>query len=324
MKGNLAVVISYHLVDSFISKKIPSPGETVLAEQKVVTMGGKGTTQAYAARLLGAQVEALGRVGDDAVGQTAFAQLEGMGIGTQYLVKDPEHETGHGVVFRDMHGENAITVYQSASDHFAAADFAAALPWLQQCAVCGFQFEVNCDTVLYGLKCAQELGVATFLDPAPVPDQPLPEELFRYVDYIKPNEHEAKMLTGVTVVDVASACKAGQILLEKGVKRAVVVTLGAEGAVLVTADGHWHYPAPDVVAVNTAGAGDSFAGGFVYGLANQEGLHSAMVAGCCLSAVRVTKMENIQKNVAGYQADYAVVKEQYLTKLQKMGFVEPK
>ena len=133
----------------------------------------------------------------------------------------------------------------------------------------------------------------TFLDPAPAAK--LPDDLYPCIDIIKPNETEAGMLTGIEVKDMHSAEAAGRWLLERGAGT-TIITLGAQGAILVTLDIVKHFPAPRVQAVDTTGAGDIFSGSFMSALAGGIPLDEAIRfanAAAALSTTRLGVIESI-------------------------------
>ena len=131
------------------------------------------------------------------------------------------------------------------------------------------------------------MGVETMVDPAPVVE--FDEELYRYITYMKPNEHEASLLSGIQVSDYETAVRAGRILLDKGVNKAVVITMGGSGAVLVERNGEKVFPCAPVPVRDTTSAGDTFAGAFVAGLASGMELSEAVIHAVCIAACAVKR-----------------------------------
>ena len=122
----------------------------------------------------------------------------------------------------------------------------------------------------------------------PAPAQPLPSSLLGGVDLLTPNETEASVLTGITVEEEASAEAAARRLLERGVG-AVIITLGAEGALLVTNDAVHRFLARQVRAVDTTAAGDAFNGALAFGLARGQTLEEAVPFANAVAAYSVTR-----------------------------------
>jgi ribokinase len=150
----------------------------------------------------------------------------------------------------------------------------------------GFQFENNLDAVFYGLRMAHDGGALTFLDPAPA--NTIPEDVYQYVDIIKPNETEASMITGIKVNDISSAESAGRWLVHRGIKTAIV-TLGERGAVLVEANNARHFPAPSVKAIDSTGAGDIFSGVFMSALTSGMAMADAIEYATAAAAISTTR-----------------------------------
>lgn len=288
MENNVFTIGSYAWVSSFYSDVIPDVGETVIANSFSQAGGGKGTTQSYGASFYGCKVKIISRVGDDEPGNMHVSLCKKAGIGTEYINLDPQNMTGRCSIFKNKQGDNCISIFPGASAFLTRADFDRALPWVEQCEIGGFQFEANINTIEYAITKTHFLGVKTFLDPSPMIE--FDYNILKQVTYLKPNEFEASLLTGFDVHNVDSAVTAGQKLLDMGVNEAVIITLGAGGAVLVTRDSFKHYPAPKVKAIDTSSAGDTFAGGFLAGIAQRKGLHEAMLKASVLSSVVVSRL----------------------------------
>ncbi len=134
----------------------------------------------------------------------------------------------------------------------------------------------------------RELGKTVILNPAPASGQ-LPTDWFAHIDYLIPNESEAEALTGLPVTDLDSARRAAERLREWGAGK-VIVTLGAQGALFVSAAGDRHFPANRVNAVDTTAAGDTFVGGFAAGLACGLEEGEAIMRGQRAAALSVTRV----------------------------------
>ena len=158
-------------------------------------------------------------------------------------------------------------------------------------AIVGFQLENDRELVRYGLRKVHDMGIPTFLDPAPAVR--LADEMLRCVDYLKPNETEAGILTGIAVKDVESARDAARWLLDRGVG-AAIVTLGAGGVVLATGTEVEHFPAPQVASVDSTGAGDVFSGDFLAGFAEGLPIAQSIKYGTCAAALSATRIGVIE------------------------------
>jgi len=260
------VVGSANVDFTVAAPRLPAAGETVTGGTLLVNHGGKGANQAVAARRLGAEVRFIGCVGEDGSGREIRAALEAEGIDVAGVAVTREAATGTALIVVDAQGRNQIAVAPGANwrlglEHVRSRqdDFAWA-----HVVVC--QLETPLETLAWTLEEARRRGVVTVLNPAPVRDG-LPD-VWRFVDYVTPNEGEAERLTGIAVRDLRSAAAAGRALRARGAGT-VVVTLGAEGALACTAGGEIPAPAHPVSAVDTTAAGDAFNGALAVALAGR-------------------------------------------------------
>lgn len=253
-----ALVVGSLNMDLLLSvARPPAPGETLLAQRADLHPGGKGGNQAVAASRLGVLVRMVGRVGQDALGDGLLRALQAEGIDTADVLRTDE-ATGMASVSLTPGGENSIIVAQGANALLSAEDIARVPELRFRAKVVVAQLEVPIPTVAAALRRAKALGQATILNPAPAPADGLPGELLADADWIAPNEVEAYALTGEQ-----SPERAATALLAKG-PRAVIITLGAKGALVATGEETRLIPAPKVEAVDTTGAGDTFLGALAY------------------------------------------------------------
>jgi len=284
---HVAVVGSYNVGLFLKGQKLPLRGETVTGDQFYEGGGGKGSNQAIAASRLGADTKFIGRIGADRYGTDALALYQRSGIGTEYITIDDTTHSGISVILIDREGNNLISVVPGANSNLCAADIDKAQSVLTQAAIVGFQLENRLAVVDYAIRKVHTLGVKTLLDPAPA--VPLPESLYACIDYLKPNETEASVLTGIPVIDPESAARAGRWMLDRGT-RCVIVTLGRQGAVLVTGGQTRLLAPPPVTAIDTTGAGDVFSGGFMAALSQGKSIEEAVVFANYAAALSVTRL----------------------------------
>ncbi len=245
----------------------PRPGETLFGTGFDLGFGGKGANQAVAARLCGAQVMMVAKVGDDLFGQATIDNFASFGIDTTHVCIVEGAPTGVAPIFVEPNGQNRIIVVKGANDRLMPADVDAALPDLARAEVIILQFEVPLETVRHTIRLARAHAIRCIVNPAPAVPTTLSE--LSHADYFIPNEVEAELLTGLPVRSEAEASACASALLAQGFRR-VVITLGARGALLADAAGHWIVPPFPVAAADTSGAGDAFIGSFAAFLA--EGL----------------------------------------------------
>jgi len=272
---------------SFRTDRVPAWGETLMGQSFKLGPGGKGSNQAVAAARAGGKVSFISKLGADPFGDMARNLYETEGIDTQFLFRTAS-ATGAAVIIVDAaKGENAIIVVPGACFEVTAAEVDEARGLIAGSSIFVAQLELSLPVVEHGLKLAHALGVPTILNPAPA--RPLPESIYRHIDYITPNETETAALTGVAVATAADAEKAADRFLARGVRNAVI-TLGAQGAYVKNARVKAHVPAVDAgKVVETTGAGDAFNGGFAVALSEGMDLVAAARFGCATAGISITR-----------------------------------
>jgi ribokinase len=263
----IAVVGSANVDLTTFNDRFPRPGETIFGESFDLGFGGKGANQAVAARLCGAEVSMVARVGDDLFGPATIRNFEQLGIDAEHVTIVDGVSSGVAPIFVEPSGQNRILVVKGANDRLLTADVDAAAPRLEQADCIVLQFEIPLETVYHTIRFARENGIRCILNPAP--GQPIEMTEVAGLDYFVPNETEAEAVTGIVVSSVDDAKRCAEKLLEAGIRR-VIITLGSEGSLLAGPEGMEHLPAFSVATVDTTGAGDAFIGSFAVFLA--EGL----------------------------------------------------
>ena len=290
MKPPRIVVVGSSNTDMVIKgRRLPGPGETVKGGQFVMAAGGKGANQAVAAARLGAQVTLVAKVGADVFGQQAIAGYQKDGISTDFILRDPAAHTGIALILVDDKGENLISVASGANNALVPHDVEKAAERIRSADVVVLQLEIPLETVQYTARLAADAGVPVILDPAPAPDAPLDRAIVQYVSYLKPNETEAERLTGIPVTDEVSARKAAERLLQNGARNAIV-TLGAKGALWVSAEQSGFVPGCRVEALDSTAAGDAFSGGLACALARGMSLEESVRYASYVGALSVTRL----------------------------------
>jgi len=272
---------------AFRAGRMPAVGETIAGSGFKMGPGGKGSNQAVAAARAGAPVTFISKIGQDAFGAIARETWRAEGI-TPHVVDMADQPTGAAFIYvNDTSGENAIIVVPGAAATLSAADVDAAAGAIRDAAIFITQLEQPVAAARRGLEIARAAGVTTIFNPAPA--EPFDDALYALCDYVTPNESEAAFLTGIAVTDLASARKAGDAFLARGVGTALI-TLGEAGALLHGRAGSIHVPAVNAgPVVETAGAGDAFNGGFAAALARGADPVEAARFGCAVAGVSVTR-----------------------------------
>ncbi|HKS13781.1 MAG TPA: ribokinase [Pseudomonas sp.] len=287
MNGKVVVVGSLNMDLVACAERLPRAGETLAGERFFTAPGGKGANQAVAAARLGAAVAMVGAVGDDAYGQQLRQALEAEWIDCQALSVCPGVSSGVALIVVGADSQNAIVIIPGGNGQLLPGSVQRFDALLRDSEVIVCQLEVPLDTVAWTLQRGRELGKQVILNPAPATG-PLPRGWYGHIDYLIPSEGEAQALTGLPVHDLDSARRAAERLLESGAGK-VIVTLGAQGVLFASASGSQHYPAPQVVAVDTTAAGDTFVGGFAAALARGLGEGEAIGLGQRAAAISVTR-----------------------------------
>ncbi len=269
---NAAVVVAGSInVDLIVGvPHLPAAGETVLGDRFVQQNGGKSANQAVAASKVGAAVTMLGAVGDDDLGRSALVGLAQAGVDVARCRVVAGEHTGLALIIVDATAENQIAVAPGANARLDAAMIAAEVLDLELAptAVCLLGFEVRDEAVLAAARWASQKGLRIILNPAPA--RPLLAELIGLGPILTPNQTEAEMLSGEAEPEAAARVLAGR----SGAP--VIVTLGAEGALLWRDGQAERMPAHAVTPVDTTGAGDALNGILAAELAGGADLREAL------------------------------------------------
>ena len=287
-KGPITILGVFVADTAYRAERQPRVGETIMGSSFVLGPGGKGSNQAVAVARLGAQVNFISKLGEDAFADLALKTWADAGV-TPAVSRDRDSYTGAAYIFiEEATGDNAIIVCPGAGRNISTADVDAQADLSARSSVFVTQLEQPIEAAIHALKIAKDAGVTTVLNPAPA--APLPDEIFPLCDYVTPNETETAELTGISVTTVDQAKAAADKLLAKGVGTAII-TLGENGALIHAKDGSTHVPAFDAgPVVETTGAGDAFNGGFVVALARGADPLEATRFGCETAGISVTRL----------------------------------
>jgi len=272
---------------AFRAGRMPAVGETIIGSGFKIGPGGKGSNQAVAAARAGAPVTFISRLGKDEFGALALAAWRREGIVAR-IVETQQEPTGAAFIYvNDRSGENAIIVVPGAAGSISAADVDAAADAIRAAAVFVTQLEQPVPAARRGLEIAKEAGVITLFNPAPAVT--IDDSIYALCDFVTPNESEASLLTGLPVTNLEESRRAAEVFLKKGAG-AALITLGEAGALFHDASQSTLIPAFDAgPVVETAGAGDAFAGGFAAALARGDDPVDAARFGCAVAGISVTR-----------------------------------
>lgn len=265
---------------------LPLPGETVLGGQFFMNAGGKGANQAVAAARMGANVTFVAKVGDDIFGIQTIEGLQREKINTQYIFKDKIAPSGTALINVNEEGENCIVVAPGANANLLPKDIEN-ISDLAAATILLTQLETPIETIAYLAALATSNNQKLVLNPAPA--QLLAADILETLFLITPNETEASILTGIKVVDEITAQQAAAILLAKGVQN-VIITLGSKGAFFKNNETQFMVTAPEVKAVDTTAAGDTFNGAIVAAIAEGQTWENAIAMAVKAASISVTRL----------------------------------
>jgi ribokinase len=258
-RPRIAVVGSANIDLTTFTNQFPKPGETIFGQKFDLGFGGKGANQAVAARLCGAEVFMVARVGSDLFGPATIENFRKQGIDPTHVKQVEGLSSGVAPIFVEPNGQNRILVVKGANDALKPADVDAAADTLKSADCIVLQFEIPLETVYYTIGFARKHGIRCIVNPAPA--QPIDVAALSDLDYFVPNESEAETITGLPVKNADDAKKCAAKLVAGGIRR-VIITLGANGSLLAGSSESEHVAPFAVKSVDSTGAGDAFIGSF--------------------------------------------------------------
>ena len=273
---------------------LPAAGETRFGESFTTGFGGKGANQAVMAARTGATVTMITGIGNDGFGDESLQNFKNSQMDTSSVLRLDTH-TGVAHIWVDGQGQNRISIVPGANFKLTPQDAIDEVSKLKNVSVLIAQCEIPQEVTLAAFRTAQELGITTILNPAPY--QPLTDDLLELTDWLIPNEIEFAELD-----KAHRAPDTDEIIASLRDKGRTIVTLGSEGAALVTIDGKVkRFSAKKVSATDTTGAGDCFIGAFAAAIAAGANEESAVQFGIDCATKSVTRK--------GAQSSYPKIEE---------------
>ena len=274
----------------FIStvKSMPKAGETIVGNDFVVTPGGKGANQAVACGRLGLKTSMIGRVGNDTFADQLISNLNDEKINTDGITKDKNTHTGIATIILDENGENSIIQTPGANYLCGDDELNYLKSKISEFDLVVLQSEIPINISLSAAKIAKNANKLVIWDHAPANE--LPDEAYKYIDYLIPNQTEAQTLSGLDdVLNDKQALEASKIFLDKGVKN-VIITMAEQGAFGYNGKESYFIDIPnDIKVIDSVAAGDAFSGGLSLGISEELEFKKLIIYGVLSGSIAVQK-----------------------------------
>ena len=297
-RPKILVVGSFVMDQIATTEVVPREGQTVMGKAFHKAPGGKGANQAVQAARLGAEVTMIGKLGRDANGEEMIRVCENAGIDVSRVLYDEHTASGCALIILQEKAneptQNRILVIPGTNMTITPSEVEGLKEEIGKFDMIILQNEIPMAINVQVARYAYEKGVPVMLNSAP--SMPIPEELYKYLTYISPNETEIEDMTGIHIphcgmeVDRGEARRAAEVLFGKGVKN-VLITLGSAGALLLNEKGEFYSPcASNVKVADPTAAGDSFVGAFCIGVCCGWNTEDILMFANHTAAITVSKM----------------------------------
>ncbi len=232
-------------------------------------------------------------MGTDPFGEQLLKALMADKIDTGLVVIDKQEASGVAFIFLAPDGENAIIVASGANMRVGQdqVELTNIFEAITRARALVLQLEIPLETVKTLIAKGHNAGIPVVLNLAPA--QPVVWEVLRQLQVLIVNEIEAGFLAGTHIANHEDARTVATALQKQGIP-IVVITLGAQGAILARDDGTGntqitYQAAPKVHVVDTTAAGDCFVGALTVALTDGQSPENALQFAVYASALKVTK-----------------------------------
>lgn len=267
------------------TNRMPQLGETIHGGGFFLSAGGKGANQAVACAKMGAETRLLGKVGDDLFGRSLLDSLQGFGVRTDFMAKEPNVTTGVAAI-TVYEGNNCIILDGGANDKVTADYIAGFEAELLRASAVMLQLEIPMESVYAAVRRVKG-KVPVFLNPAPA--APIDDAVLQGVDYFTPNEIECRLYTNIEVRTTKDAFAALDALRAKGVRHPLI-TLGGKGVAYFNGSENVHKPGRSVQAIDTTAAGDTFSGALAAMIVAGKSMDEAVDIAQRAASITVTRL----------------------------------
>ncbi len=265
--------------------RIPKIGETVIGGKSQVIFGGKGANQAVAAKKAGSDVKFITQLGNDNFGNELIKYFKSLDLPKEYLLIDNNQPSGIAQIFVSETGENSIAVASGSNSTLFYDRVKNFLEEIMNDDLLLMQFEIPIETVFYVINYCFEKKVKTIINPAPAAF--LPDDIIEKIWMITPNESEAEILTGISVIDQKSTLQAAEKLINKGIDHCII-TLGEKGSIWLSSQGGYKFKVPTVDAIDSTAAGDIFNGYLANAITEKIPIGNAIAQAHAAASLSVT------------------------------------
>lgn len=287
MKNKIVVIGSSNVDLIMKMDRLPEKGETVTDAVFMQVYGGKGANQAVAAARAGGNVAFVSCVGKDAYTPQMIQNYKNDKIDTQFVFHENGIASGHALIMIGGDGDNCISVAPEANYKLLPAKIDQAFAVFDEAAIIVMQYEIPEETIKYVIDLANKNNIPVLWNVAPA--RAFDFSYIPKVNILVLNEVEAGFLAEMPVENESDAEIAANILVGKGVEK-VIITLGSQGAFVVTKNEKVSVPAFKVEAVDTTAAGDTFCGSFAVALVERKSLKESLRFASAAAAISVTRM----------------------------------
>jgi ribokinase len=286
------------------AQKMIHPGELTYASELSIGPGGKSRNIAQMIAVLSDKknVAMIGRTAQDPYGfwKLPMDSLQQAGVNTDYIhvssTKESSQFPGIALIPVDIDGNSQIYLIPGVNNNFSSDDIDKAhelfLEASKNNGILVLTLELPVETAIHAMKKANDLGLKVLFDPGGIDETKNYEELLsQKIFLVKPNEHEAKVLTGVEVNDYESAKQAANKLLEKGIEN-VLITVGSEGGYFFSKTAEKHIPThnvQDASVKDETGCGDETMAAIAYSMSEGNDVVTAVQIGIAAGTLKFYK-----------------------------------
>lgn len=280
-KPVVTVVGSFAVGMTIRTGQIPVWGETLRGSDFDMGPGGKGSNQAVGTARLGTDSYFVGIIGQDKLAEIATDLYAREGVNTRFLTRTEAMPTGVGFIILNEQGDNFIILDMGANNLMDGAFVDTIEDQIARSDIVMSVLEIPVEAAARAMEIGKKHGVRTLLNPAPA--APLDDSMFKYIDILTPNESELRILMGLAPDDPTPTVELARDLKGRGVQT-IVVTMGDQGALILTDDEPLIVPPVATTVVDTTGAGDAFNSGLAVGISEGLDLVTSVKLGNCAGA----------------------------------------